>query len=539
MALDGVVLNAIVRTLKLECPLKINRITQASDYEFLFQVFNGKKFNLLISTHPTFARLQLSDIKSSTNLDQTHFLMLLRKHLGTGIIKSIEQYGFDRVVVLTIEHRDDMGVIRNNKLILELIGRSPNLILVNESGVTLDAQRRLAHFESNERSIYSGSVYQFPKSFDKQSFDKIETYHQDTFLRNQFDGISPILEREINHRLKTSSMHEIKNEILQSSTLYVYDKDYHIIELTHLQQSAKVLPLFEGMDYFYFEKQAQDRIKSHTGDLLKLIRRELKKSESKLPKLQDDLKNAIDCEDLREYGDLLFAFAHDKQAGQKEFNTLDFEGNPVTIPLDPRFNGKDNAKRYFKRYNKAKTSIRYLEDQIENTQDRIAYFSLLKMQCEQADVEDAKEIAEELMNQGIINQKKVRKTQHKKTKNNYITIPFDEETTIYVGKNNLQNDTISFKLARKEDYWFHAANMAGAHVLIKTPELNEEKQRLCCQLAAYFSAGRHSSSVEVHYTHAKNIKKVSKGALGLVQLSTHKSMFIDPDEDYLMTYLKQ
>lgn len=540
MALDGVVLHRIVSEIQGELPIKVNRITQASDHEFLLNGFNGKKVNLFISTHPNFARIQLTQEKSSTNLDQTHILMVLRKHFAGGIITAIEQKGFDRILTITVEHRNEMGVINNNKIIMEFIGKSANMILCSEDLTILDANRRNSGFESNQRSIHPGSLYEFPEAFDKKSFNELETMNKDMLLRSQFDGISPVLEREILHRLESGQdILAIKEEILSSQSLYVYAKDYHVIELRHMNASSKVFPINDGLDYFYKDLQAQARIKDHTGDLLKLVNRESKRALSKLPKLEDDLVKAQDCEHLREYGDLLFAFGYQAEAGAKSITLDDFEGNELTIELDPRFSAKENAKRYFKKYNKAKTSIQYLEKQIEDTKNRIAYFDVLKTQIQQASVEDAQEISQELIEQGILNQKKVRKNQSKKRKNNYIHIAFDDVTDIYVGKNNLQNDTITFKLARKDDIWFHAANMAGAHVLLKTDHMDEEKQRLCCQLAAYFSAGRHSSSVEVHYTQVRNIKKVAKGPLGLVALSTQKSMFIDPDEDYLLTYLNQ
>ena len=540
MALDGVVLHQIVASIRKELPIKVNRITQASDHEFLFNGFNGKKVNVFISTHPNFARIQLTQEKAGTNLDQTHILMTLRKHFNGGIITKIEQKGFDRITTLTVEHRNEMGVINANQIVLEFIGKSANMILCHEDGTIIDASRRNSGFESTQRSIHPGSLYEFPDGFDKKSFDLLETYDKDQYLRSQFDGISPVLEREILYRVEQGeAITDVKNDILASETLYVYPKDYHVYELKHLGLQARTYPTNQGLDHFYKDLQAQARIKDHTGDLLKLVNREYKRAVSKLPKLVDDLDKAKDCEHLREYGDLLFAFGHQVEPGARSVTLTDFEGNEVTIALEPRFSAKDNAKRYFKRYNKAKTSIHYLEKQIEETKNRIAYFEILKTQVEQASVEDAQEISQELIEQGIMNQKKVRKNQRKKAKNNYIHIVYDENTDIYVGKNNLQNDTITFKLARKDDFWFHAANMAGAHVLLKTDDMDEAKQRLCCQLAAYFSAGRHSSSVEIHYTQVRNIKRVSKGPLGLVSLSTQKSMFIDPDEDYLLTYLKQ
>lgn len=540
MALDGVLLNRIVTTMQEAVPLKINRITQASEHEFFFSIFNGNKMNLFISTHPQFARVQWTDSKPSTNLDQTHILMVLRKHFSGGIITEIKQFGFDRIVSIVVEHRDDMGVIQTNTIIIELIGRSANMILLNNENKILDATRRSGGFESTQRSIHPGSIYEMPEHFGKRPFTELADFNEDVFLRSQFEGISPVLEKEILHRLRNGqSIESILDETLSSKNLYVYPQDYHCLELTHLGISSKSYALHEGLDRFYSEIQAQARIKDHTGDLLRQVKRELKRSLKKLPKLESDLEAALDCEHLRLYGDILYTYGHAIKAGNSSYEGFDFEDNPVSIPLDSRFNGITNAQRYFKQYNKAKTSITYLNEQISTTQQQIDYLNTLIVQLQQANVEDAQEIATELMEAGII-KKTISKNKHtKKKKNNYIHINFDENTNIYIGKNNIQNDTITFKLGHKDDIWFHVANMPGAHVLLKTDHMDEEKQRLCCQLAAYFSAARHSSSVEVHYTQIKNIKKVPKGPLGLVSISTQKSMFIDPDEDYLLTYLKQ
>lgn len=541
MALDGVVLHQIVASLQKEVPFKINRITQASDNDFYFSGFNGKKLNFYVSTHPQFARLQLTDTKANTNLDQTHILMVLRKYFNGGIITKIEQIGFDRIVSIEVEHRDEMGVIHTNRMVLELIGRSANLILLNHESKILDATRRSGGFESTQRSIHPGSPYEIPEQFDKKPFTELSSYSEDTYLRSQFDGISPVLENEIQYRLtQGQSIQSILDETLNSETLFVYPKDYHVLELTHLQMPSKSYPINDGLDRFYQEIQSQAAIKDHTGDLMKQVRRELKRSVKKLPKLKSDLERALDCEHLRLYGDILYTYGYNVEPGALEFVGVDFEDNPLTIPLDPRFNATTNAQRYFKQYNKAKTSIQYLTQQIEETTMRIEYLNTLQLQLEQANVEDAKEIATELAEAGIIKKQRTRaKQQARKAKNNYIHIQYDESTDIYVGKNNVQNDTITFKLAKRDDMWFHVANMAGAHVLLKTDHMDEAKQRLCCQLAAHFSAGRHSSSVEVHYTQIRNIKKVPKGPLGLVSISSQKSMFIDPDQDYLLTYLQQ
>lgn len=542
MAIDGVLLHRITSLMNEDVPLKINKITQPSAHEFLIQCFAGKKRNLYISTHPVFSRIQWTATKSSTNLDQTHLLTLMRKHLEGGIITKIVQYGTDRVIDIHIEHRDDMGVIRPYKLVVELLGKYANVIIVNDHEVIVDALKRIMPFENQGRALVPGSHYTYPSQFDKKELSELADFDPNQALIQQFNGISPLLEKEIIHRLKTESAASIVDALQTSTTLYVYPHEFHIIKLTHLDTAYETYPIMEGLDAYYHDIQLRDRIKTHTNDLLKTLKRELKRANAKLPKLLSDYESAQDSEDLREYGDLLFAFASHEKSGQTAITLTDFTQNQVTIPLDPRFGGKENAKRYFKRYQKMKTSLQYLETQIDLTQKRIAYLEGLIVQTNQASVEDATEIQQELYDQKIINPKmgKNNPKKHankKKQKPNVMRIQYDDETVIYVGKNNLQNDYVTFKLGRKDDMWFHAAYDFGAHVLIQTPDLDEAKIRLCAHLAAYFSKSRLGSSVEVHYTPIRNIKKIPGGQLGLVSLSTHKSIYIDPDKKVIETYI--
>nr|WP_252968746.1 NFACT family protein [Erysipelothrix rhusiopathiae] len=170
MAIDGVLLNRIVRMMNEDCPVKINKITQPSNHEFMLHCFAGKKMNMFISTHPVFSRVQWTKEKPTANLDQTHLLTLMRKHLEGGIITQISQYGFDRVIEIHIEHRDNMGVIRPYRLIIELLGKYANIIIVDANNIIIDALKRISPFENTSRAIVSGSLYEYPPQFDKKLF---------------------------------------------------------------------------------------------------------------------------------------------------------------------------------------------------------------------------------------------------------------------------------------------------------------------------------------------------------------------------------
>lgn len=539
MPMDGILLSRIVDLMNKETPMRINRITQPSEYEFLFQCFGKGRKTLYISTHPRFGRLQFTNLKASSNIDMTHFLTILRKYLDGGTITKIHQKGHDRIMIIEVDHRDELGVIRPYQLILELMGRYANLILVGDDGKIIDATKRMGSFESSDRAIVGGAPYTFPDSFEKKDIENLSKEDKYLSLRKEYEGISPVLEQEITKRLDSEKPEEILNKIFNSETLFVYEDDYHILELTHKNKDFKTYPLMDGLDDYYKDLLNLERIKSHTGNLMKVIRRELKRTKSKLPKLYTDLENAENSDHFRMMGDLLFAYHANAKSGIKSVTLQDFEGQDIEIELDEKLNGKDNANKYFTRYRKAKNSLSHLEHQIEITENRIEYLERVLAQTEIASVEDAQEIKQELIEMKFLRESKKDKKQKKSKRPNYKVIEYDENTTIFVGKNNLQNDTITFKLGKKEDLWFHVSDTFGSHVLLKTNEVDDEKLKLCANLAAYYSDARNSSNVSVSYTEIKNIKKIPGANPGTVRFSTHKSLVINPDLDLIQTYLNE
>lgn len=542
MALDGIVLHQTIEKLNAFAPMKINRIQQASDYEFMFQTFAKGRKDLLISLHPNFARIHFTNHRSSSNLGPTHFVTLFRKHLEGGIIHNITQRGFDRVITLEIEHRDEMGVMSTYFIHLEFLGRYTNLILTDSTNVIIESFKRISDFENQDRVILPNVEYEVPNQQNKASFLEIGNANpNDSFMKN-YEGISPLLDKEIYYRYQTEdqSLDSIKKEILSSKSLFVYEKDFHIIELKHLKSKFKRFDLMDGFDAYFQQRQEQDRILSHTQNMTKILRRELKKNKRKINKLSLEYEKALEVDYLKDFGDLLMTYAAQNPAGNKEISLTDFEGNTQTIPLDPRKNAIENAQDYYKRYRKRKNSRSHLQEQIEISKNDNKYYETLLQQIDQANLEDAFEIEEELIEYGLIQKKKDKHPQKKKKKKrNYRKIQFDEDCTIYIGKNNIQNETVSFKVANKEDYWFHAANAQGAHVVVKTSELTEKRLRISAQFAAYFSKNRYGSSVEVHYTLAKHVEKIPKAPKGMVKIKNHKSIFIDPDEDLILSYLDE
>lgn len=548
MALDGILLHKIVQKIKPEFPARINKIYQVSNSEILFQLkTQTTRKNLIISCHTIYNRLNLTERSYPTPEEPSSFVMLLRKHLESATIQSIEQGGLDRYVRLECHMRNEIGDKVIRYLYIELMGKYANLIFVDSNGKIMDALKRIPPFENNRRTIQPGAMF---KETEIQP-DKIDPFHATTYnpeltLTKQFHGFSPFLSKEVEYRLHNDeSFVSIMKEIENSNTLYISNLNneavFHCIPLTHIQSPSKSYPLLEGLDIVYFHKEEQDRIKDLAGDIYRFVNHELKHQKQKLPKLQASYEESLDCDKWREYGDLLYANQHITTKGETSLQLPSFEdGSLVTIPLDPKLDINRNAKKCFQKYNKAKKGQVYILEQIEICQNEINYFDGIQQQLDLSSFDDAKEIQQELIELGYLKKKvsKIRKAKKKETLPKVSKITLPNGIQISFGKNNLQNEALTFKLANKNDMWFHTKDFHGSHVVVHSQELDEDTIRSAAQLAAYYSKGRDSSSVPVNYAQIKTLKKIPGAKPGMVSLSTYKTIYIDPDESLLDSLLK-
>ena len=298
---------------------------------------------------------------------------------------------------------------------------------------------------------------------------------------------------------------------------------FHCIPLMHLGSEPTTFPLMEGMDVLFYEKEERVRIKQQSGDIARVIRRELNKDRNKLPKLLQALDEAMDCERYREYGDLLFAYRSQLQK-QPTITLPSFEREEeVTIPIDMRFDLRHNANRYYQKYHKQRRAQSILKEQIVLCEEQIRYFEQLEAQLEIASVPDAMEIREELVHQGYMKARKAGIHRRAKGKQAPHFTTFEiNGVRVYLGKNNLQNEYLTRTLARKSDLWFHAKGYHGAHVICTDPQPEESLLRTCAMLAAYYSKGRYSSSVPVDYCAIRQLKKVPGSKAGMVTM--HKAI---------------
>ncbi len=542
MALDGILLYKILPGIKAALPARIQKIWQISSTEVLFQIHGAmKKQQLMISCHSLYNRMLITDRSYPTPDEPGNFVMVLRKYLEGAQITDIVQADLDRWCTFTIRRHNDIGDPEQLTLAVELMGKYANIILVSPEGRIIDALKRIPPFENSRRTIHPGAVFVPVESQNKKDpFAKDAVVSENETMTKQFSGFSPFLSSEVEYRMAHGqSFRSVMDEIRASDRLYIANRNneavFHCIPLTSVGECVSY-PLFEGFDILYYHKEERDRIRQISGDVFNTVKRELKHQRQKLPRLMKEYDEAKDCQKWRQYGDLLFAYSVHDTKGTSSVVLEDFEtGEEVTIPLDPKLDGPANARRCFTKYTKLKKGQTHLAEQIAICEAEIAYFEGLLEQLEQADFITASEIREELVRGGYISEKKNRRQNRRKKDSgpSVTTVTCRDGTRISFGRNNLQNEYLTFHTARKNEVWLHAKDYHGAHVVIHAQDPSEEVLRTAANLAAYYSAGRNSSSVPVNWCRVSQLKKIPGAKPGMVQLGSYKTIYIDPDRDLL------
>lgn len=543
MSFDGLFLRKLQQQINAFLPARINKIQGISDTDLLLHLHGNKTKRLFISTHSQYNRVHFTTKTYTTFETPSNFIMVLRKHLEGGTLQSFEQLGLDRAFVLTIEKRDELGDLYTKNIYLELMGKYANVILVDEHRKIVDALKRIPPFSENLRTIHPGAIFQeVPPQLKKDPFNTTITNETMDQIQKEYFGFSKLLAKEVEYRLlQEEPYQDFITEYLESTSVYIYSKEqlqFHCVACKHLQKEAMIYPLMEGLDYLFDEREEQERIRQQSGDLYKIVKKELKKNKGKLPKLYKTLEQAYTNEKYREYGDLLFAYQ--TRVNTKETYVLlpSFEREEeLRIELDRKLDVKGNANKYYRLYHKSKTAIIEMEKQIDACEREIDYLESIETQLHYANFQDAQEIRQELVDHQLLSptSNRLRKSKAKVTPN---ILKFSVDGVhIYVGKNNVQNDYITFTLGRKNHTWLHAKDIHGSHVLILDENPSEHVLRMGAQLASYYSKARLSSSVPVNYTSMKNIKKPSKKVLGLVYIQNYKTIYIDPEESIIQSLL--
>ena len=545
MALDGIMLSKVVTDLSNYLPMRINKIYGVNKSEVLFHI-NANRENkvLLVSCEPSSNRIHF------TNKDYTHqdfpnnFVMLLRKHLLNGIITAIKQNDYDRHLKMTITNRNSIGDQVSFNIYIELLGRFANMIFCDEEDVIFDAIKRISPIENPKAAIIPGATYQISTPQDKKNPFTESNFDINESLVKQFSGFSPTLDKEVKFRISNNeSFAEIINKLKNSKELVITTKgkktDYHTLELKHLKGSSKSYPIHKGFDKLYYDLALKKRIENETRNISRFLNREIKKTSKKLVKLEDQLEKNKNADINLKYGDLILTYQGQIKKGMKFTNLIDYETNePITINLDERLDAVSNSQKYYKKYRKQTNSIKHLKNQIKLANKDLDYFNLLLDQLEYADINSAIDIKQELIDNKYLFEKTKKKQKGKKrNKPNFLSIQYDQDTLIRVGKTNVQNDYVTFKASNRNDYWFHVQDYHGAHVSVATNNLSNDIIEVCATLATYFSKARNSKNVAVNYTQIKNIKKIPKASLGMVSLDTYQTVTIENDFDLIKDFV--
>lgn len=563
MAYDGLFTLAMTKELQKLTTGRIAKVHQPNAQEVILTIrANGKNHKLLFSIHSSYARVHLTDQSVENPSEPPMFCMLLRKHIEGGIIESIRQIDGDRIIVFTITSKNEIGDRITRELIAEIMGRHSNLILIEkESHKIVDSLKHLPPSLNSYRTVLPGQAYIAPPPQDKvnptetdavalQSFFETEKTAQD--IVQHFTGFSPLHAKEFLYRIEKN--HDAAADYFNSyidSFQHGGDQPTYVeangkihfspTALTHLDgKSTSFDTLSSLLDRVFFARAERDRVKQQAGDLERWLQNEVNKLKLKLKKLQKDLQQATRLDQYQLYGELLMANIYNFDKGAKEItveNYYDENQAAVTIPLNERKTPIENAQSYYTRYNKAKNALIMIQEQIDKTNDDITYFEMLSQQVQQASPHDIEEIREELAEQGFM---KMRANKRRKKPTKPMPEDFISSTgiRISVGKNNKQNDYLTFKVAKKSEIWMHTKDIPGSHVVIHDAAPDEETIREAATLSAYFSKARESSSVPVDYTEARHVKKPNGSKPGFVIYFEQKTIFVTPDEELVMKLKK-
>ena len=575
MALDGIVVHSICTELKNNLINgRVDKVHQPEKDEIIVKIRNNShNYKLLITSNSSSPRMHFTNVTKENPISAPMFCMLLRKHLSGAKIIDISQLGFDRIIEMKFECKDELRTTVEKSIIVEIMGKHSNIIFIDKDRKVIDSIKRVSENMSSVRQIYPGKEYLLPPTQDKVNpleveenkfIDMLKNADQDmnvySFTYKKFQGFSSLIGKEICFRAKINEdacisnliEHDIKNLYDSFRTIiteiesdkYTYKifrdkkKNFHSIKLSSFDsvEYEEFDTVSELLDFYFNDIDNQNRINQKVYGLMKNISNKIDRDKNKLKKRHKELEKAENREKYRIYADLLMANLGTEVHGNEVevINYYDEEMNKMIIPLDHKIKDlKRNAQKYYKKYEKLKNAEEELVKLIEDAKKEIEYLENIEFSiglCKNPD--DIDQINAELSENGYIKKYKVKKSQKKLKITDKILVyesSFGHE--IYVGRNNIQNDYITFKIADKNDYWFHSKGIPGSHVVIKTnnDELEDIEYMEAARLAAYYSNGRNNKTVEIDYTKRLNLKKPSNAMLGFVIFHTNYSMNIDTD----------
>jgi predicted ribosome quality control (RQC) complex YloA/Tae2 family protein len=556
MAFDGLFTRAMTKQLQQLHSGRITKIHQPNAMEVILQIrAAGQNYKLLVSIHPSYARVHFTDQQIDNPAEPPMFCMLLRKHIEGGFIEKVEQIEMERIIAFTISSKNEIGDPITRTLIVEIMGRHSNAMLLDEEGKIIDSLKHLPPALNSYRTVLPGQQYVTPPAQNKlnaytanqtEMEQIIQSVTEPKEIVQTFAGFSPLHAAEMLIRHQNGEPFEQFLDAIEQAAQPTYLESngkvyFSPATLTHLSGQVETFDSLSALlDRVFFARAERDRVKQQAGDLERWLTNEIDKLKLKLKKLQKDYEQASKLDQFQLYGELLMANIYQFEKGAETVKVQNYyseELEEITISISPRKTPIENAQSYFSKYNKAKNALIKIEEQKDKTNDDITYFEMLAQQVQQASPADIEEIREELAEGGFLRLRTAKKKK-KPTKPTPEKFMSTSGIEISVGKNNKQNDFLTFKIARKDEVWLHTKDIPGSHVVIHSAQPDEQTIKEAAMLSAYFSKARESSSVPVDYTEIRHVKKPSGAKPGFVIYFEQKTVFVTPDESLVMQLKK-
>ncbi|EMB75211.1 putative fibronectin/fibrinogen-binding protein [Streptococcus mutans 15VF2] len=541
MSFDGFFLHHLTKELQEQILWgRIQKVNQPFEQELVLTIRNNRQnYKLLLSAHPVFGRVQLTKTDFQNPQSPNTFTMIMRKYLQGALIENIEQIENDRILEMSISNKNEIGDQIKVTMIIEIMGKHSNIILLDKNeGKIIESIKHIGFTQNSYRTILPGSRYLAPPKIQAQNpftisdetlFEILQTEDlAANNLQKLFQGLGRDTAAELSQRLKTDTFKNFKLFFDSPTSPTLTEKSFTAITFSNSQETFGSLS--DLLDYFYQDKAERDRIAQQASDLIHRIQNELEKNKKKLKKQEQELQDTDKAEEFRQKGELLTTYLNQVPNNQDSVE-LDnyYTEQKVSIPLNKALTPSQNAQRYFKKYQKLKEAVKHLGSLISETKATIQYLESVDNALNQASLSEISEIREELVQTGFVKRRHREKIQKRKKPEPYLAS--DGKTIILVGKNNLQNDELTFKMSKKGELWFHAKDIPGSHVLIKD-NLNpsDEIKTDAAELAAYFSKARLSNLVQVDMIEAKKLNKPSKAKPGFVTYKGQKTLRVTPNE---------
>lgn len=542
MSFDGFFLHHLTKELQDELLYgRIQKVNQPFEHELVLTIRNNRKnYKLLLSAHPVFGRVQITKTDFQNPQTPNTFTMIMRKYLQGAVIESITQIENDRVLEIAFSNKNEIGDNIKVTLVVEIMGKHSNIILIDKAeSKIIESIKHIGFSQNSYRTILPGSTYIAPPKTDAKNpftvsdeklFEILQTEDlAPRHLQKLFQGLGRDTAENLAAQLSDDKLKQFRAFFARPVQPNMTDKSFAAVPFDKSGQTFDSLS--ELLNVFYQDKAERDRVNQQSSDLIHRVQTELDKNIKKLAKQEKELAATENAEEFRQKGELLTTYLSMVPNNQDQVELDNYYTNEkITIALDKSLTPNQNAQRYFKKYQKLKEAVKHLTGLIEETKHTITYLESVETALSHASISDIEDIREELVETGFV-KRRTRDKRHKRKKPEQY-LASDGKTIIMVGRNNLQNDELTFKMAKKGELWFHAKDIPGSHVLIKD-NLNpsDEVKTDAAELAAYYSKARLSNLIQVDMIEAKKLNKPTGAKPGFVTYTGQKTLRVTPTEE--------